>query len=977
MATLSFLPFVRRGLAIGIGQPDPNDPLTKLQLALTIGASAGQAAGQVTVDLTLVGPGEIAGLDPRVVVRTTPTPDESNAEFAPFAAIEFDQADLPWRYTPEPAQGGRLLPWLSLIVLAEGPGAPEAVIDPPSPTQPLPIARVLSPARLPDLSVAWAWAHAQVAGDMTSATLDAILRGRPGRVVARLLCPRRLQARTTYNAFLVPTFKRGLLAGRGESPAGTAATTLAWPSKGDERETPLRLPIYYQWRFTTGNVGGFEDLARALEPQELPASVGRRMLDVSAPGFGLPSAIPEAQANQQLTALPVEGALQSPQAALLQRPPIGSKWLTALQAFLNTSKLKVETTDGQLVEVLVVVPPLYGRWHAAQAQLASQPNPPWFFRLNSDPRDRVAAGLGTAVVQQLQDDLLGSAWRQVGNLREANQERKVLQLGREAYARQFDRHLGTLSRQSFLLLTSYLHGHVLLAGPKRTVAGLLADSPIGLDFFDPQWLRFTRPRGAIGRRQGQPLRSGAPPDLLDRLNNGPLLAPEPPTPDGMSSVSDPVCRLVAPIGLTPDQLKRLPAQSGDPTLFWALILFYVTRAALATNAGRSWWWILELLRSALWMLRVASARESIDFGAKLCEGSWTAADIATLPPSPGFTLLEELPSTPPTLPSDAPGSPDSEDARLLREALSDWVNNQHQPRLSLPLRTPVDLAALDAALKQGLAPGTTLAERHRQRFSGPAVSGWTPADDLEPIQAAPEFSQAMFGPLRDISSEWIVPGIAEVAPNTVGLLVPNQAFIEAYMVGLNHELARELLWNEFPTDQRGSYFRQFWDSAGFSAGGAAAKPEELRDITPIHTWGRSALGQHSPRRTGPGGQLVLLVRGELIRRYPNLLVYAANEAAVQSSGQPQGETHPIFSGQLGADVAFYGFELSNSQARSLFFVLQEQPGEPRFALGNLQPSDDYADPAKLAVATAAELAAKTWQQPIRVAIPGALLLGGG
>ena len=31
------------------------------------------------------------------------------------------------------------------------------------------------------------------------------------------------------------------------------------------------------------------------------------------------------------------------------------------------------------------------------------------------------------------------------------------------------------------------------------------------------------------------------------------------------------------------------------------------------------------------------------------------------------------------------------------------------------------------------------------------------------------------------------------------------------MVGLNHEFARKLLWREYPTDQRGSYFRQFWD----------------------------------------------------------------------------------------------------------------------------------------------------------------------
>ena len=39
----------------------------------------------------------------------------------------------------------------------------------------------------------------------------------------------------------------------------------------------------------------------------------------------------------------------------------------------------------------------------------------------------------------------------------------------------------------------------------------------------------------------------------------------------------------------------------------------------------------------------------------------------------------------------------------------------------------------------------------------------------------------------------------------------NQEFIESYLVGLNHEFARELLWNEYPTDMQGSYFRQFWD----------------------------------------------------------------------------------------------------------------------------------------------------------------------
>ena len=56
-----------------------------------------------------------------------------------------------------------------------------------------------------------------------------------------------------------------------------------------------------------------------------------------------------------------------------------------------------------------------------------------------------------------------------------------------------------------------------------------------------------------------------------------------------------------------------------------------------------------------------------------------------------------------------------------------------------------------------------------------------------------------------------MPNIHLVEPDSVTLLETNQRFIESYMVGLNHEFARELLWREYPTDQRGSYFRQFWD----------------------------------------------------------------------------------------------------------------------------------------------------------------------
>ena len=111
-----------------------------------------------------------------------------------------------------------------------------------------------------------------------------------------------------------------------------------------------------------------------------------------------------------------------------------------------------------------------------------------------------------------------------------------------------------------------------------------------------------------------------------------------------------------------------------------------------------------------------------------------------------------------------------------------------------------------------------------------------------PVMAHPIFADPMYRPLRDLSSELLIPNLNLIPNNTITLLETNPRFIEAYMVGLNHEMARELLWREFPTDQRGSYFRQFWDVGEIvnrdPAKDAAALEEKLRDIQPLHLWKR-------------------------------------------------------------------------------------------------------------------------------------------
>jgi hypothetical protein len=202
-------------------------------------------------------------------------------------------------------------------------------------------------------------------------------------------------------------------------------------------------------------------------------------------------------------------------------------------------------------------------------------------------------------------------------------------------------------------------------------------------------------------------------------------------------------------------------------------------------------------------------------------------------------------------------------------------------------------------------------------------------DPLEPVLACPVFEQSMWEPLRNLSQEWLLPGLDKVANNTALLLKVNAPFVEAYLVGLNHEMARELLWREFPTDQRGTTFRRFWPALDRVPGGG--------DIREIDTWARNApLGSNAP--PGSVEPLVLVVRGDLLRRYPNVSFYAAREVTSGSTSVFQDEQAPIFLGSLGSDVTFVGFTVLESDvmdaARGWRFILQQPAGEPRFCLSD-------------------------------------------
>ncbi|KKO19755.1 MAG: hypothetical protein BROFUL_01531 [Candidatus Brocadia fulgida] len=129
---------------------------------------------------------------------------------------------------------------------------------------------------------------------------------------------------------------------------------------------------------------------------------------------------------------------------------------------------------------------------------------------------------------------------------------------------------------------------------------------------------------------------------------------------------------------------------------------------------------------------------------------------------------------------------------------------------------PIDLDEIHKNIIDQIKPEVNLKNLIKGRIQIAPWTGWKIDERYcEPVMAAPTFNQPMYEAVRDLSVEWLLPGVEEIKQNTVSLLITNKKFVESFMAGLNHEMARELLWREYPTDQRGTCFRQFWDVRGY------------------------------------------------------------------------------------------------------------------------------------------------------------------
>jgi hypothetical protein len=663
----------------------------------------------------------------------------------------------------------------------------------------------------------------------------------------------------------------------------------------------------------------------------------------------------------------------------------------------------------------LITAPLYGRWHALTQRLlvdrAGAPFDPddnWVHELNLDPRHRLAAGFGTRVVQDNQERYMDAAWNQIGDVLEANRRIRLAQLAKlvsqEWWSTQFSIGAGTTSER-VLRLTAPAHRHILVAdsavrAPADPDQGALpagvvapADHPSGAATLRHRFAgsvagptvvstalrRVTRPGGRMTRMlpYGGSITPGT---LLERMDAGAVAAAPPRvTPPGLVTTDEladaaPVPSLPGwvPKGLAEWLIRLVRRLRWLPTLLLvvavvlalaAVALFVLGGAAAVTIAV-----VLVVLAAigvvlGLALGRVSAALERADL---LRPDALTAEVVDALPPAPGFVITEPGQTPPP-----AGTGPDSPTAARFKDALRDWHNVKQATDVSgvVPPRTRFRRAGLErlaAGATAAIQPAVTVPRRLRAGITLPPRIVADLEEDFGEVMAYPRIDQPMYEPLRDRSSELLLPNLNLIPPNTISLLETNQPFIEAYMVGLNHEMARELLWREYPTDQRGTPFRQFWDVSGARpepglTGEAAA--ESLRDIPELHRWPRpSRLGQHDNREPSPGveeAELVLVIRGELLKKYPNAIIYAHKAwwdspdhttpapdkerilaeltPAQEADPPPELVLTPLYEARVSPDLTFFGFDLTDTVAKGApdgdagwFFCIKQREGEPRF-----------------------------------------------
>ncbi len=946
-AIYTFLPWLRQGISNEITETDNfnagNGAATRASIPVDVTIHAdGQQAENWQQPIPLIGPADIIGLNKEAIIRHEPGDWITNFESHHLPFVEFYDEDFPWRYTPAAPDGTRLRPWLYLLLLKPGEFERGDPLAGPLPRINIPSLAENFPGPVteafPNPAQTWAWAHVQVHKHLiTPSTFTGIntevdelnqaltnlkdtLANNPDTALSRILATRQLETETEYHAFLIPAFETGRLTGLGEDQAtilGTEAQTASWGNNQTD------YPFYHEWYFRTGPVGDFEHLVRQILPGPLDPLVGRRPMDIQDPGYLLnrsatvPTEIISGQPHDDGT-LFLEGALRVPENDSLPYP-----WEPNAGHFTPFIK--------QMEDLINLGDDLLKSSLSSNTTYQNDPFDPNGLGLVDDPI--VAPPMyGRWHALEARVDRNNASW--VHELNLDPRRRAIAGLGvrlvqekQEEYMEKAWGQLGTVVEanskinmaQLAKLVSERIFGkHIkTLKGGKITQLG--------------SWVFSQLPAETVG--QGT---------LFGQLSDSKM-------PNAsLSPVFRKLIRKNGPIG---KKLKSIALVDTENLLTSLGDASFTPAPEISISTEQSQ---VPITQVDTWAN--ASATQSLN------------QSIFT------FTAFGDNSTT---------GTAGNQEATDFQNSITDFYEYFGAGLWDLPsLGDTLDPGTVSTHIEGEMAPGVGISNEVADVIEVTNPTLPSHADPLVPILAAPEFKEPIFELLKADALEWFLPNLHLIPQNTLSLLESNPKFIESLMVGMNYEMARELLWREYPTDQRGTYFRNFWEKNLYveTAGITEEELEEsLTDIPPIHAWSSASyLGEHAKK--GPGfvtnsategtdvvgtGNLVMVMRGDLLKKFPRASVYAVKAAwdtsgsnGVWSIDTPRvfgtQEKYVIYSANIDPDILLLGFDMTIEEAKGedldafiqqhgatvtsnypeagWFLIIQERAGELRFGL---------------------------------------------
>ena len=194
-------------------------------------------------------------------------------------------------------------------------------------------------------------------------------------------------------------------------------------------------------------------------------------------------------------------------------------------------------------------------------------------------------------------------------------------------------------------------------------------------------------------------------------------------------------------------------------------------------------------------------------------------------------------------------------------------------------------------------------------------------DGKYPIMAYPIFPDPTSFYLRELSDRFILPSVDKLKKNSISCFVTNPIFEEAFLAGMNTEMGRELLWREYPTDERGSYFRKFWDQVNL--------PDDFKDgyfdVKYLHDWKKQLGNNHEE---GKGQLVVFVIKSELMTMYPQTGITLSR----LKDKQLEIILEPTMTGWLSNDTYMAGFDISKLDDKNgVYLAFTETDKSQRFS----------------------------------------------